>query len=134
MEIDELIQIDGVGSKSAKSIYDFFRNENFIEIIRKLREYGVNFSQKEESLNENQGENSIFKDKSFLFTGKLSLFTRDEAQKEVEKKGGIISGSVNKKLDYLVVGEDAGSKLEKAEKIDTVKILTESEFLAILNG
>ncbi len=133
MEIEELLEIDGVGDKGAKTIYEFFRNENSLEILNKLKDYGVNFSQNEVSEIENTNTNPEFKEKTFLFTGKLTLFTRDTAQKEVEKQGGIVASGVNKKLDFLVVGEDAGSKLEKAKKIETIKILTESEFLSMIN-
>jgi DNA ligase (NAD+) len=69
---------------------------------------------------------------SFLFTGTLPTLKRDEAEAMVEKNGGKITGSVSSKLNYLVVGEDAGSKLEKAKKINTVKIISETEFLKML--
>jgi DNA ligase (NAD+) len=69
---------------------------------------------------------------SFLFTGTLPTLKRTDAEEMVEKNGGKIVGSVSSKLNYLVVGEDAGSKLEKAKKINTVKIISEAEFLKML--
>jgi DNA ligase (NAD+) len=71
--------------------------------------------------------------KTFLFTGTLSRFKRSDAETIVEDKGGAILGGVSSKLNYLVVGEDAGSKLEKAKKLGTVTILTEDEFLEMIN-
>ena len=70
--------------------------------------------------------------KTFLFTGTLSRFKRSDAETMAEEKGGSILGGVSSKLNYLVVGEDAGSKLEKAKKLGTVTILTEDEFLELI--
>jgi DNA ligase (NAD+) len=70
---------------------------------------------------------------SFLFTGTLPTLKRTQAEEMVEQNGGTILGGVSSKLNYLVVGEDAGSKLEKAKKINTVKIISEAEFLKMLN-
>jgi DNA ligase (NAD+) len=69
---------------------------------------------------------------SFLFTGTLPTLKRSDAEEMVEKNGGKIVGSVSSKLNYLVVGEDAGSKLEKAKKINTVKIISEADFLKMI--
>jgi DNA ligase (NAD+) len=71
-------------------------------------------------------------DQSFLFTGTLSELKRSEAEALVEEQGGKILGGVSSKLNYLVVGEDAGSKLEKAKKIPSIKILSEKEFLQFI--
>ena len=70
--------------------------------------------------------------KTFLFTGTLTQFKRAEAEAMVEANGGSILGGVSAKLNYLVVGEDAGSKLEKAKKLGTINILTEDEFLSLI--
>ena len=75
---------------------------------------------------------SKIQDQTFLFTGTLTEFTRDEAETLVEANGGKVLSGVSPKLNYLVVGEDAGSKLEKAKKLGTVKILTEREFLKMV--
>jgi DNA ligase (NAD+) len=76
----------------------------------------------------------IFSGKTFLFTGTLSQFKRSNAEALVEEKGGKIVSGVSSKLDYLVVGEDAGSKLEKAKKIGTIGILSENEFKIMLEN
>ena len=75
---------------------------------------------------------SKIQDQTFLFTGTLTEFTRDEAEALVEANGGKVLSSVSAKLNYLIVGEDAGSKLEKAKKLGTVKMLTEKEFLKMV--
>jgi DNA ligase (NAD+) len=72
--------------------------------------------------------------KSFLFTGTLMQLKRSEAEELVEKHGGKLLGSVSSKLNFLVVGEDAGSKLEKAKKIPAIRVITEKEFLALLES
>ncbi len=128
MSEEELISIDQVGNKVASSVYNFFRNEKNIEIVKKLQEFGVNFSEvevKEEDLN------SEFVGKTFLFTGKLLHYKRNEIKEVIESLGGTNVGSVSKKLDYLIVGEKAGSKLQKAIELGTVKILTEEEFVKL---
>jgi DNA ligase (NAD+) len=73
------------------------------------------------------------KGQSFLFTGTLTKLKRSEAEEMVEQNGGTIVSGVSSKLNYLVVGEDAGSKLEKAKKINTVKIISEDQFLKMIN-
>jgi len=75
---------------------------------------------------------SKIQDQTFLFTGTLTEFTRDEAEALVEANGGKVLSGVSAKLNYLVVGEDAGSKLEKAKKLGTAKIITEKEFLKMV--
>jgi DNA ligase (NAD+) len=71
---------------------------------------------------------------TFLFTGSLSQLTRKEAEEQVEKNGGKLLSGVSSKLNYLIVGEDAGSKLEKAKKIPSIKILSEQEFIQFIKG
>jgi len=128
MSIEDLLEIDGVGKKVAESVYGVFRNKKFLERLEKLKNYGVNFKIKEV---EDTAEffNEEFKDKTFLATGKLKHFTREGIKEYIESLGGKNLSGVSKKLDYLIVGEKAGSKLKKAEELKTVKILTESEFL-----
>jgi DNA ligase (NAD+) len=72
--------------------------------------------------------------KSFLFTGTLNQFTRKQAEEMAEAQGGVIIGSVSAKLNYLVVGTDAGSKLEKAKKINTIHIISEDEFIQLIQS
>lgn len=129
MSVEELIQIDGVGDKGAKAVYDFFRDKENLELIEVLREYGLQFAQEiKETPNE---EEKIFEGKTFLFTGTLKNFKREEIKEEIEKLGGKNLSAVSKNLDYLIIGEKAGSKLKKAQELGTVKILTEDEFLEI---
>lgn len=130
MTEEELLMIDGVGEKVAKSVYSFMREPVNIEIIEKLKNAGVNFT----LLKENKVEKDVFKGKNFLVTGKLEKFTRKEIQEEIEKFGGKNLSAVSKNLDYLIVGKDAGSKLKKAQDIGTIKILSEEEFFNLIQG
>lgn len=129
MSIEELIEIDGVGDKGAKAVYDFFRDSENIQLIEVLRGYGLQFAQ--EVKEEQSSEERIFEGKTFLFTGTLKNFKREEIKEEIEKLGGKNLSAVSKNLDYLIIGEKAGSKLKKAQELGTVKILTEDEFLKI---
>ena len=128
MTEEELLMIDGVGEKVAKSVYSFMRDPVNIEIIEKLKNAGVNFT----LLKENKVEKDVFQGKNFLVTGKLEKFTRKEIQEEIEKFGGKNLSAVSKNLDYLIVGKDAGSKLKKAQDIGTIKILSEEEFFELI--
>ena len=127
--VEELIEIDGVGDKGAKAVYDFFRDSENIQLIEVLRGYGLQFAQ--EVKEEQSSEERIFEGKTFLFTGTLKNFKREEIKEEIEKLGGKNLSAVSKNLDYLIIGEKAGSKLKKAQELGTVKILTEDEFLEI---
>ena len=129
MSIEELIEIDGVGDKGAKAVYDFFRDSENIQLIEVLRGYGLQFAQ--EVKEEQSSKERIFEGKTFLFTGTLKNFKREEIKEEIEKLGGKNLSAVSKNLDYLIIGEKAGSKLKKAQELGTVKILTEDEFLEI---
>ena len=128
MKEEELLSIDGVGGKVAQSVYNYFRDENNRKIIEKLRSVGVNFQVEEVDETFYLEE---FKGKTFLATGKLIHFKRQEIKDIVEKLGGSNLSGVSKKLDYLIVGEKPGSKLKKAEELGTVKIMTEEEFLEL---
>lgn len=131
MSKEELLEIDGVGDKVAESVYKFFRDEKSMEIVKKLKKYGVNFGKKVEEIEEKKAENGKFTGKTFLFTGKLQRFKREEIKDLIESLGGTNLSAVGKKLDYLIVGEDAGSKLAKAKEIGTITILTEDEFIEL---
>lgn len=131
MTEEELLAIDGVGNKVAHSVYSFMRFPHNLEIIDKLKGHGINY---EEAEVEEESLNSEFVGKTFLFTGKLQHYKRNEIKEVIESLGGTNIGSVSKKLDYLIVGEKAGSKLKKAEELGTVKILTEEEFVALAEG
>lgn len=133
MTKEELLSIDGVGEKVAESVYSFFRNDKSLNIVNKLKKIGINFSieNKKEEESERKVNENLF-GKTFLFTGKLSKFKREEIKDLIESLGGVNSSSVNKKLNYLIVGEDAGSKLKKAQELGTVNILTENEFIQMI--
>jgi DNA ligase (NAD+) len=128
--LEQLQTLDDVGVKVATSIFEFFSNKDNLHVLQKLEESGVNLSnQKKKTV-----QTSNFSGLSFLFTGTLAQLKRSEAEEMVEQKGGSILGSVSSKLNFLVVGEDAGSKFEKAKKIQTIRIINEQEFLDLING
>ncbi len=119
-----LMQMEDVGPKVAKSIVVFFKNPTNLEMLEALETLGLNLKQTEQKSNIEGGFSGL----SFLFTGTLSKFKRSDAEELVEKMGGKIASGVSSKLNYLVVGEDAGSKHEKAKKIPSITILTEDDF------
>ena len=129
--VEELIQVEDIGGKIAESIVAFFENPENILMIERLKSYGV---QLERGENTNEVLSNALDGKTFLFTGKLSLFTRDDAEEMVEKHGGKNISAVSKNLNYLVVGEKAGSKLKKAQDIGTIAILDEQEFLDLIGS
>ncbi len=126
---EELIQVEDIGGKIAESIVKFFADPENLIMIERLKSYGVQLKKGE---NQNELLSSVLENKTFLFTGKLSLFTRDEAEEMVEKNGGKNISAVSKNLNYLIVGEKAGSKLKKAQNIGTIEILDEQEFLDLI--
>ena len=128
---EKLVTLEDVGPKVAASVAHFFKTPENSQMIELLQKAGVNLESHHKSHKEVTGELS---GKTFLFTGTLSQFKRSEAEAMVEEKGGSILSGVSSKLNYLVVGEDAGSKLEKAKKLGTVTILTEDEFATLINS
>jgi DNA ligase (NAD+) len=98
-------------------------------MIERLKNYGV---QLEKGENTNEVLSNALEGKTFLFTGKLSLFTREQAEEMVEKHNGKNISAVSKNLNYLVVGEKAGSKLKKAQDLGTITILDEQQFLDLI--
>ena len=127
--LEDLTNIEGIGPKVAKSIVEFFSNEGNIHLLEALDKYGVNTKNRPEDA---IAKNNKLEGKTFLFTGSLQLFGRDRAKQLVEENGGKLLSGVSANLNYLVVGEDAGSKLTKAQKIPTITVLTEDEFLAMI--
>ena len=111
----------------AKSIYAYFHDEKNIALIQQLQALGVNMIQ-----TNTKAVDGNLAGLHFLFTGTLTQLKRSEAEAIVEQKGGQILSGVSSKLNYLVVGEDAGSKLEKAKKIASIKIITEAEFIDLI--
>jgi DNA ligase (NAD+) len=128
--VEELCQVEDIGEKIAISITEFFKNPENLEMINRLKSYGV---QLEKGENTNEVLSNTLEGKTFLFTGKLSLFTREQAEEMVEKHGGKNISAVSKNLNYLVVGEKAGSKLKKAQDIGTIIILDEQQFLDLIS-
>ena len=129
--VEELCQVEDIGEKIAISITEFFKNPENLLMIERLKNYGV---QLEKGENTNEVLSNALEGKTFLFTGKLSLFTREQAEEMVEKHGGKNISAVSKNLNYLVVGEKAGSKLKKAQEIGTIEILDEQQFLDLIES
>ena len=122
---EELTQIPDVGSITAANIYNWFHQEQSKHLIQRLREAGVNFESRR------LVTDARFAGKTFVLTGALSKFTREEAAEKIELFGGKAAGSVSKKTSYVVVGENAGSKERKARELG-IPILSEDEFLAMI--
>ena len=125
---EQLQSFEDVGVKVAKSIRQYFSEEKNIILIKELEALGLNMIQT--NVTAVDGNLSGL---NFLFTGTLTQLKRSEAEAMVEARGGHILSGVSSKLNYLVVGEDAGSKLEKAKKIASIKIITEAEFVELIN-
>jgi DNA ligase (NAD+) len=117
----------------AQNVADFFSYPDNIEMLKTLEELGVNMRPTEEDRPMEVSEDAPLVGKSILFTGSLQQMTRKEAQEKAAAAGARNVSSVSGKLDILVVGEKPGSKLKKAEAIGTVQVLTEQEFIDILN-
>ena len=129
MSMEQLTNIEGIGPKVAHSIFDFFQTPSNVHLLEELKALGVNTENRPE---DSLAKNNKLEGKTFLFTGSLQQFTRDKAKQLVEENGGKLLSSVSANLNYLVVGEEAGSKLTKAQKIETIMILTEDEFLQLI--
>ena len=123
--VEELTQVDDIGAITAQSIMDWFASPQSQHLIARLKEAGVNMQA------EQKGEDQRFTGKTFVLTGTLDRFTRAEATKMIEDRGGKAAGSVSKKTTYVVAGEAAGSKLRKAQELG-VPVLTQEEFLALM--
>jgi DNA ligase (NAD+) len=122
---EELTQIREVGPEVAKSIRKFFQQKGNLEVIQRLEKAGVRFTKQVVS------KKRDLEGKTFVFTGGLTSCTRGEAERIVEERGGKASGSVSKKTDYVVAGDTAGSKMDKAKELG-VKVLSEEEFRKML--
>ncbi len=122
---EEIAKVNEIGNVIAESIVRFFLEPQNIDIVNKLREKGVNFICKEKS------QGGIFEGKTFVLTGTLPTYTRSDAAKLIEDRGGKVSSSVSKKTDYVLAGSEAGSKLTKAQALG-VTIIDEEEFNSML--
>ena len=127
---DEIDEIDGIGEKTAESVIQFFQDKENLKVIEKLRKAGLKFQEKKKEQKTQIDERFI--NRTFVFTGKMNHFTRDEAKQAAEERGAIVTSSVSKNTDYVVVGDEPGSKFKKAQQLD-VRILSEQEFLEMLD-
>lgn len=123
----ELVSINDVGEVIANSIVDYFSNEENLRLISRLKECGVNTNY----LGSVEVVNSFFSEKTFVLTGTLNLITRNDANKIIEDKGGKVTSSVTKKTDYLVVGDNPGSKYDKAINLG-IEIINEEKFMELI--
>lgn len=123
--IEDLSKVEGVGEIIAKDIFDFFRKPETIQMIEELRSLGVEPAPPVQNLSDE------FKGKTFVLTGTLQNMTRDEASEIIKQMGGKTSSSVSKNTSFVVAGESAGSKLDKAQKLGVI-ILTENDFLNMI--
>jgi DNA ligase (NAD+) len=127
MSLEQLQEMEDVGVKVAESIHQYFKKKENIETLRELESLGLQLhSIKKKSTG------GRLEGKTFLFTGTLNQLKRSQAEEMVEANGGKILSGVSSKLDYLIVGEDAGSKLEKAKKIASIQILDEGGFIKMM--
>ena len=124
--VEQLTAVEDIGEITARSIVDWFHSPQSLHLIARLKQAGVNMKAEE------RGEDQRFAGKTFVLTGTLERFTRDEATRMIEDRGGKASGSVSKKTTYVVAGEAAGSKLRKAQELG-VPVLTEEEFLHLMD-
>jgi len=122
--MDELQKVEDTGPVMAASIHDFFHNQRNQAVIKELRDHGLKMKESQVRSQKSEGP---FAGKTVVVTGTLSKLSRQEAKERLRKAGATVTDSVSKKTDYLIVGEDAGSKLDKAQKLG-VKTLTEQEF------
>jgi DNA ligase (NAD+) len=126
---EDLQNLEDIGPKVAGSISKFFSIAENITMLQQLEDLGLNLKSNKSGMT--AGGN--LEGQTFLFTGTLLELKRSEAEEMVEKNGGKLLSGVSSKLNYLVVGDDAGSKLEKAKKIPSIKILSEKEFIQLVN-
>ena len=127
--VEDLQNLEDIGPKVATSVYQFFHNPDNLHLIKELEALGLSLQS-----NKSKAAGGNLDGQTFLFTGTLNRLKRSEAEEAVERNGGKLLSGVSSKLNYLVVGEDAGSKLEKAKKITSIHILTEDEFITLINA
>ena len=128
--VDELKDVSDIGEVVAASIRDFFDTESNRILIDRLEAHGVNLREERRNV---PVENMVFAGKTFVVTGSLKNYSRDEMHERIKQLGGKPSSSVSKKTDFVVAGEEAGSKLEKANSLG-VRVLTEDEFESLARG
>jgi DNA ligase (NAD+) len=124
---EELTRVNDIGPKVAATVRKFFSNERNLALVEKLRGFGLTFTA------ERKVRGTTLSGLTFVLTGTLPTLTREDAKDRIETAGGKVSGSVSKKTSYLVAGEEAGSKLDKAQQLG-VPVLDEAGLLAMLAG
>jgi DNA ligase (NAD+) len=125
---EEISAIHEIGESISKSVHEFFSNKSNLKIIDRLRKHGLKFS-----LEKKRVKNTIFTDKTFVITGTLAEYSREEASEIITNLGGKVTSSVSSKTDFLICGGNAGSKLAKAEKLG-VKIIKDDEFVKLIKS
>ena len=125
-DAEALTQVEDIGEISAKAVCDFFHNPTCQELVSRLQSYGVNMEKEESS----GGDNALGQ-KTFVITGTLPNMGRKEAAELIERHGGKVTGSVSKKTYYLVAGDNAGSKLDKANTLG-IPVLSEEELIKMI--
>jgi DNA ligase (NAD+) len=125
---EELLDIEGIGPQTAKSIRDYFQDSEVIKMLSQLMDFGLTIASSKKSLDE-----SPFAGFVFLFTGSLDAMSRDEAKVRVKERGGKVASQINQKVTHVIVGEKPGSKFKKARELG-LKILTEKDFAELLAG
>ncbi|HFC9216518.1 TPA: NAD-dependent DNA ligase LigA [Enterococcus faecium] len=130
-DYESIIALDTIGDIIADSVVTYFSNEEVHELMNELKQAGVNFEYKGLRSTQLQEVESPFKEKTVVLTGKLTRLTREEAKETIENLGGKVTGSVSKKTDIVVAGEDAGSKLTKAQELG-IEVWTEDQMAEAL--
>ncbi|MBT4575106.1 MAG: NAD-dependent DNA ligase LigA, partial [Candidatus Cloacimonetes bacterium] len=123
---EDLVEIDEIGEKIAHSVYEFFRNENNLLMIESLQNTGMKM------ISDNIIIENILNSAKFIITGTLEKYSRNEIKDMIEQNGGKVISAVSKKLSYIIVGGNPGSKLKKAKEIESIKIISENEFLKMI--
>lgn len=127
--VEEIMQVPEIGEKIAQSVVAYFQNPQNKKLIEELKKVGLQFELKEE-----KAKPQKLKGLKFVITGTLPNYTRDEIKELIAEEGGEVLSSISKNVDYLVLGENPGSKLDKAKKIGTIKIISEDEVLKMIKG
>jgi DNA ligase (NAD+) len=125
--MEELMQVEDIGEVSARCIYEYLREAQKVEIIERLRSYGLNFATALKAV-----EGGVFSGKTVVITGTLPSLGRKEAAELLEANGAKVTGSVSKKTDYLLAGEAAGSKLDKATSLG-IPVLSEADVMRMIS-
>ena len=127
---EEMTEADEIGESISRSVKTFFDSKKNLGIIKELKKAGLNFKLSDDK--DKKQKETIFTGKTFVLTGTLSMYSRDEASKKITELGGKVTSSVTNKTNYLIAGEKAGSKLTKANSFG-INILSETDFIDLLN-